>query len=194
MAGVKYDTHFNFTTVDPPQVLKYIKKYYPDVEWNRPKMTMWELIAKKGILPTRTIRYCCEYLKEYGGDGRFVVTGIRSAESEQRSHRKMIEFCYKNKGKKFLHPIIDWSVRDVWQFIGRYELPYCELYDMGFKRIGCVLCPKQYYKHKQKEAIMFPNFVKAYKQAIKNMIETRKQKGLKQDLGVDEQFDWWIAR
>jgi len=33
-AGVKYDTHFSVTTVDPPEVLQFIRNYYPEVEWH----------------------------------------------------------------------------------------------------------------------------------------------------------------
>ena len=45
---------------------------------------MWNLIPEKRILPTKLARYCCEYLKESGGDGRKTVTGVRWAESTNR--------------------------------------------------------------------------------------------------------------
>ena len=143
LSGVKFDAHFNFTTVDPPELLKFIRDNYPDVIWHRPEKTMWQLIEKNMMLPTRIIRFCCEYLKEYGGDGRLVLTGIRHQESYKRSKRKMVEVCYKNPSKKYLHPIIDWSDKDVWEFIKQQELKYCCLYDEGYKRIGCVMCPMQ---------------------------------------------------
>lgn len=38
-------------------------------------------------------------------------------------------------------PIIDWSTEDVWNYIKTNNLRYCSLYDEGFDRIGCVLCP-----------------------------------------------------
>jgi phosphoadenosine phosphosulfate reductase len=34
-----------------------------------------------------------------------------------------------------------WTEYDVWDHIERYNLPYCKLYDEGFERIGCVVCP-----------------------------------------------------
>ena len=101
MAGVKFDAHYSVTTVDPPELMRFIKKEYPDVEWERhywnddkpehyhkdgrPKqITMWSLIADHTIPPTRQARYCCSQLKETGGGGRVVVTGVRWAESVRR--------------------------------------------------------------------------------------------------------------
>lgn len=52
-AGVKYDAHYALTTVDPPEVIYFIRKYHPDVWENRirPETSMWELIPKKEDAP-----------------------------------------------------------------------------------------------------------------------------------------------
>lgn len=90
MAGVKYDAHYRVTSVDPPELVRFIKEKHPDVLMEIPKdadgrtITMWSLIPKKRMPPTRTVRYCCAYLKEDGGDGRVTVTGVRWAESTNR--------------------------------------------------------------------------------------------------------------
>lgn len=73
MAGVKYDAHYNVTSVDPPELVRFIKREYPEVEFeyhydkNGKRITMWSLIASKQMPPTRLARYCCAYLKESGG-------------------------------------------------------------------------------------------------------------------------------
>lgn len=92
MAGVKFDAHYNVTSVDPPELVQFIKAHYPDA-WNgrehtynkdgKPN-TMWNLIPKEGMPPTKMIRYCCETLKESCGKGRITVTGVRWAESVKR--------------------------------------------------------------------------------------------------------------
>lgn len=45
---------------------------------------MWNIIEAHTIPPTRQARYCCSELKETGGKGRVVVTGVRWAESAKR--------------------------------------------------------------------------------------------------------------
>ena len=90
MAGVKFDAHYSVTSVDPPELVHFIKRQYPDVIFDLPRyadgsrITMWNLIPRKGIPPLRTQRYCCEELKEASGEGRIVVTGVRWAESARR--------------------------------------------------------------------------------------------------------------
>lgn len=92
LAGVPHEIHHNLTTVDAPETVQYIKtipgciidkSHYED---GRPK-TMWNLIQKKLVPPTRIMRYCCSELKEHGGKGRLKVTGVRWAESVARKER-----------------------------------------------------------------------------------------------------------
>ena len=101
MAGVKFDAHYSVTGIDPPELMRFIKKQYPSVVWDyhywddgkpehylpngKPRqITMWNLIADHTIPPTRNARYCCDALKETGGKGRVVITGVRWAESVRR--------------------------------------------------------------------------------------------------------------
>jgi len=194
MANIKFDAYFHFTTVDPPELLRFIKENYPDVIWTRPEKTMWQLIENKCMPPTRIVRYCCDYLKEQGGKDRVVITGVRNSESAKRKNRKMAETCYKSKTKFFLNPIIDWTEKDVWQFIKERNLPYCRLYDEGQKRIGCIMCPMQTQKGRLKDIERYPNFYKAYLKAFRKMIAKNKEKGLAhiQWNSPEEVMNWWI--
>ena len=83
LSGVKFEAVHNLTTVDAPETVSYIKSQ-ADVKISYPHTSMWELIVKKGMPPTRLIRYCCEELKERGGIGKLTVTGVRWAESTKR--------------------------------------------------------------------------------------------------------------
>lgn len=89
LAGVKHELHHNLTSVDAPETIKYIKSI-PGVHIDIPhdrngnRVSMWTLIVKKGLPPTRIMRYCCSELKEKGGDGRMKITGVRAAESVNR--------------------------------------------------------------------------------------------------------------
>lgn len=89
LAGVKHDIHYNLTTADAPQTVKYIKTI-PNVIIEKARYTdgkhktMWNLIPFYGLPPTRLMRYCCKELKEPGGAGRLKITGVRAAESMNR--------------------------------------------------------------------------------------------------------------
>ena len=87
-AGVRFDAHYSHTTVDPPEVIYFMREHYPEVIVDKPDITMWQLIVKKGMPPTRKVRYCCDVLKEGGGRGRIAVTGVRWEESTKRKHNR----------------------------------------------------------------------------------------------------------
>lgn len=90
LAGVEYEIVHNLTTVDAPETIHYIKSI-PNVIINKARYadgthkTMWNLIPKKGMPPSRLMRYCCAELKEQGGKGRLKITGVRSDESRNRA-------------------------------------------------------------------------------------------------------------
>src|SRR3990172_4816237 len=75
-AGVKFDAHYCVSPIDPPQIYKFIKEHYPDVQWDFHARGFWELVVKNG-LPMRNSRWCCRIIKEAGGCGRTVIVGNR---------------------------------------------------------------------------------------------------------------------
>lgn len=91
MACVKYHAVYRVTSVDPPDLVRFIKLEFPDVRREIPRyrdgspITMWNLIPKKSLPPTRITRYCCEFLKESAGDGTKTLTGVRWAEGTNRA-------------------------------------------------------------------------------------------------------------
>ena len=104
LAGVKFEAVHNLTTVDAPETVRYVKSQ-PDVRVDRPHdrdgkpVTMWNLIVRKETPPLRNSRYCCSELKEPGGTGKIVVTGVRWAESTRRKQSAdVVKFIGKPKG------------------------------------------------------------------------------------------------
>ena len=87
LAGVKFEIHHNLTTVDAPETVYHVRSVVPKENIHMPKMSMWQLIVKKGFPPTRVGRYCCDYLKEHGGEGKIKMLGLRKAESSGRAER-----------------------------------------------------------------------------------------------------------
>jgi len=186
-SGVKYTAHHNLTTCDPPEVVRHVKTQ-SDVVIDRPEMTMWQLIRKNGMPPRRNARYCCRVLKERGGENHIVVTGVRWGESPARAKRRMIESCYRDKSKQFINIIIDWSTSDVWEYIRNHKIAYCGLYDEGFKRIGCVLCPMN--RNMQEQIKRWPRIAKAWEKAIKATY-VKDKTGFKT---AEEYWQWWLDR
>jgi phosphoadenosine phosphosulfate reductase len=193
-AGVKFDAHYHLTTVDPPEVVQFIKTM-PEVEIVRPPKSMWQLVTEpgQGLLPMSNKRWCCKLLKENGGHGRLLLTGLRWAESIRRSRRKLLEVSKADPSKKFCNAIIDWTDDDVWEYIHEQHVPYCRLYNEGFKRIGCILCPMVAVRPLEYER--YPKIVQAWRNAANRVFNDRKDRGLTLHWATgDDYFNWWLSR
>lgn len=217
MSGVKFHAEMQLTSVDPPELIRFVRKEYQDVNLNKPKISMRELIYKKKFLPTRYIRYCCSELKEVTGKKSICAVGVRKEESIKRSKRTIIDInrqsyvvhggqlfkenptlfekvkhvCVKGVEKINFAPIIDWKENDVWEFISERNLKYCELYDRGFDRIGCVCCPLVNKNSKVKDMAKWPGIVKAsYIQPLQKLFDEGSYKGKAQTW--KEAFAMWL--
>ena len=192
-SGVKFDAHYCVSPIDPPQIHQFIREYYPDVIWEYHARGFWKTVVKKG-LPMRNSRWCCEIIKEAGGKGKTVIVGNRREEGRIRRNQKCFEDDRKYD-KRFLRPIIDWNEGEVWEYIRANNLPYCSLYDEGFKRLGCVLCP--FSRDIQREIKYFPKITNLWRRACDRIIEKRLASGKEYKYNFQtgqELWDWWISR
>lgn len=187
MARVKFDAHYSFTTVDPPEVVAFVKQFR-DIAIEYPKNNMWGLIEKFGP-PDRNARFCCRELKENGGKGRIVLTGVRAEESAKRAERAMIEKAPRKK--VFVKAIFEWHEGDVWEFIEKYNLPYCSLYDQGYSRVGCVGCPLKSTKLIERDFERYPLYKAAYMMSFDKWLKNKPEKKIKWET-AEEVFDWWL--
>ena len=218
-SGCNFSAHYNSTTIDPPELLQFIKKFYPGAIWSYPiyqnkPTNFYQLIKKKG-LPVRLSRWCCQIMKEGGGNGKLVIDGVRSAESHARKQRNKFEYFLnkyyhaKNKNKtldqelldklyssgkakKVIHLIFEWADSDVWDYINDNNLNYCSLYDSGNTRIGCIGCPMAPYSQVYRDFERYPrikaNIIKSIQYAIDN-------KGYYLDFNdAEDVFAWWISK
>ncbi|MFW5803543.1 MAG: phosphoadenosine phosphosulfate reductase family protein [Verrucomicrobiota bacterium] len=194
MAGVDYTAHYNVSTLDPPELIYYLREYHPDVQWVRAtSKCLPAYMIDKLWPPMRQQRWCCEIYKEKGGDGEFMVLGIRRAESVGRRNRRLIELCPSRQARK-LHPILHWSDEDVWAFIRKHDLPYCCLYDEGFRRLGCIGCPMAGAKQVRTQFARWPGYERLWRRWFGRLLEHRAAKGLDTTfLDADEFFQWWVS-
>ena len=85
----------NLTSVDPPEVIRFVKQHYPEVELIKPKDSIYHIAVQKTLLPTQRIRWCCEEYKENAGAGKVTLIGIRHQESTRRAKRNEVEISSK---------------------------------------------------------------------------------------------------
>ena len=160
-AGIPFEVMHNHTTADAPETVRFVRseaKRFEDLgikytinmpTYKGQRTSMWGLIPQKLIPPTRLVRYCCSVLKETGGTGRFIATGVRWAESNSRKNnrgiyeriaakkenkiilnndnddkRMLFENC-RLKAKRVVNPIVDWKDEDVWDFLGLDQETMC---------------------------------------------------------------------
>ena len=212
MAGVKFKAHMNLTSIDPPDVIRFVKKNYPDVELIKPQMSIYDMAIKLHFLPTRRLRWCCAKYKEMSGVGKVTLIGIRHAESVRRSKRNEVETgdrkfsgnfdqfsehkekmvtCVRGKDKILISPVLYWTDKDVWEFLNGNNIEHCSLYDEGYKRIGCILCPMANRKQKLKDIQRFPHVKRKWIQTIQKLIDA----GYINHNFTDAEFgfNWWIS-
>ena len=103
-------------------------------------------------------------------------------------NRRMVEMCYKTHTTT-INPIIDWSNEEVWEFIKEYNIPYCCLYDEGFKRLGCIGCPMGSKQQREYEFERYPKYKNLYLKAFEKMIENR---GGTATETAEAWMDWYI--
>jgi len=203
MAGVKYRAVYNVTTIDPPELVRYIKREHSDVEFNHPEKCLFTVMVEHPAChgpPTRLARWCCKYYKEHGGSGMVKIIGVRAPESPRRKALWRTVMPNRNGGH-ILCPIVYWTDDDVWAFHRLRGLPYCELYDEGFKRLGCVGCPLAGANLQRKTLERWPKYQGAWKRATKRFWD--KWHGVPKANGEPRWFEdfgsweglweWWIS-
>lgn len=139
-AGVRVNTYYSLMP-DPPELIRFAMKFKPIVL--RPDFSFWHGV-ETWFPPHRGARWCCDYIKEQPG-ARVPLThrliGIRAEESTGRAKKGWINQITKKRIN--YHPLFNWKEWEIWDYIEQEGLAYCSLYDEGFSRLGCVVCPER---------------------------------------------------
>lgn len=195
-AGVKCEWHFNDSPIDTPVTREFIRINYPDVIFDNHAKGFFSSLFITNGLPLRTQRWCCRYIKECGGAGRVKILGMRKEESDTRSGYS----CFMPSqpyDAKWLLPVINWTDKDRYQYLSERGIKTNPLYNMGFTRTGCVLCPNQNAGDVKLSLMYFPKIVNLWKHAADRYIkfrwetDTRKKPTFRTG---EEYFNWWIKR
>ena len=202
-ANIKFELHYHVTGIDPPELVQFIRRYYPHAIHDMPRMSLFKALGNPHGFPTRQHRWCCELLKETHGHGR-IITGIRWQESPgKRGKRRLFEVCKTDTTKFYLSPIIDWTSKDIWTYLREFRLPYCYLYDFGssgqykgdghFKRLGCVLCPMVTARQTRMQLAQWPKLAEAWHRAFQRFYALGWD-SVKRWEDAEAMWQWWLSR
>ena len=243
LSGVHFRAQMNLTSVDPPEVIRFIRQHYPEVHMIPPSESIFSVAVRKKLVPTMRFRWCCHEFKENKTAGKVTLVGVRNEESTRRADRKEFEISKKHfsgdfeqleqyqqslQTKKYIRkgrlrksengeysvdciygketltisPIIHWTESEVWEFLTAIRVPHCCLYDQGFHRIGCILCPMLTPKVKQLEMKRYPHVRRNW---IKAIHQIRQAGGMRayqwtprpdddEDTICEAAFDWWMSQ
>lgn len=91
-------------------------------------------------------KHCCqvrkiEPLKKKLGNFDAWICGLRREQSITRANIKKFEWDESFNIVK-INPMVDWSNKQVWDYIKQHDVPYHILHDRGYPSIGCAPCTR----------------------------------------------------
>jgi len=201
-AGVKHQAYYSATGIDPPELVKFIREHYPYVISKRPNWkghrSFYGMVVEK-FPPTKFSRWCCDLLKKDPTKNIPLphrIMGIRAEESAMRAKRSAYEYIKYLKQWHY-KPIFNWLEWEIWDYIESENLPYCSLYDEGFHRLGCVICPflcrnnqMELNRHRKR----WPKYYAAFEKAMRRHWDggaSKRQIELGYAFTVEEFIDKW---
>jgi phosphoadenosine phosphosulfate reductase len=200
-SGVKFISYYSATGIDPPELVTFIKKNFKDVIFRKPKRHFFKEMQKRGF-PTFHSRWCCDFLKKdpIKDLAGVWLLGIRAEESVKRASRGR----YSKVGKRIiLKPIFNFKEWEIWDYIEKYGLKYCKLYDEGFDRIGCIVCPficgssPGKIKHLELMKKRYKNIYAGFEKAMSDLYENHewyRQKAQGRSMLFEEFLENWYRK
>lgn len=81
----------------------------------------------------------------------------------------------KSHGSTCVNPIIDWTETDVLDYLRSRKVGLNPLYERGYNRVGCIMCPMAGRNGRLKEAAVYPKYKDAYMRSFEHMLREREQ-------------------
>ncbi|HUM97825.1 MAG TPA: phosphoadenylyl-sulfate reductase [Chitinophagaceae bacterium] len=138
--NARYRQHIEIFFPESEGVEKYVKAngvngFYETVE------------KRKACCYIRKVKPLQRALK----DVRIWITGLRSAQSENRKEMESVEEDFSFNLFK-LNPLIHWSYQEVLDYLNEHIVPYNPLHNKGFISIGCQPCTRAIEPHEDPRA------------------------------------------
>ena len=119
------------------------KRLYGDAKGNGKIPKKWQFLKDA---PFEIHSYCCsvlkkrpfkKYKKEHNNVG--IVIGTMAQDSRLREQQYLKYGC-NNFHNNQSRPMGFWLEEDIWDYIKKFDIPYSKIYDLGYKRTGCMFC------------------------------------------------------
>ncbi len=143
-----------------PVISKQVSQYVYDIRHCKPNSkTYSKRMANDGIghlsqcwrflldAPFEISDKCCSYLKKAPArsyerqSGNKPMTGMMAANSMGRRIEWLKHGCNAfDKARPISNPLSIWTDEDVWEYLHANNIPYCGIYDCGYRTTGCAWC------------------------------------------------------
>lgn len=197
LSGLSYTLNSTLTGIDPPQVTRFIRQNYPECSFVRPRQSFWHLLTTHNPPggTGRGIKWCCTKIKENPSEVIPIAHRITGIRAEESTNRLNYERTSEVKNQIHFLPIFHWKEWQVWEFIKKHNLPYPSLYDDGFDRIGCVICPN-HQGHHELYRNKWPNHFQCFEKYVKIWWEKRVGQGrdMWHETVNDFLLDWYEGK
>jgi len=97
--------------------------------------------------PFKISNKCCDIMKKNPAHAyekqtsRQPLIGTMACDSALRQQSIMLHGCNAyDMAHPASRPLSMWTEYDVWEYLRTFNVPYSEIYDMGYTRTGCMFC------------------------------------------------------
>ena len=125
-----------------------------------------------------------------------MVLSCQSGDNEAlHNSADVVHHCYRDRSVT-INPIVDWTDKDVWDFLHHYGCKGNPQYQCGEKRIGCIGCPIAGSHRQRLDFQKYPKYKQNYIRAFSKMLIARKEAGLTNQVNWqtgEDVFRWWLG-
>ena len=114
-------------------------------KFNRGKVSdKWKFMINA---PFKISDKCCDIMKKNPSKEFEKKTGLKPILGSTTAESELRKTLYKTNGcnmydlkRPISMPLAFWTEDDIWGYIGKYNLNFSKIYNMGYDRTGCVWC------------------------------------------------------